>query len=91
MNKVALGPKSMQYCIQTKAWTKRLFLAVFALCEYNAYRAYNMSSNQMLFAGARTLKRDEWKWELSKALIYNPAVAVRVPRTVQAPDTDALQ
>ena len=68
-NKLALGPSSVATAFRTMDWKRRFFMSVLALCETNAYLAYNAMAAEK---SQPTLTRNEWKLALAKALCGNP-------------------
>ena len=57
-NKLALGPRSVQYAVATKCWHRRVFLSILTMCETNAYLAYSHAAR---LEGRAALTRIQWK------------------------------
>lgn len=68
-NKLALGPKSSQYAYRTPHWDRRVFMALLAMAETNAFLAYRALE---LRAGRRPMVHATWRRALSAVLIHNP-------------------
>lgn len=63
-NRDCFGSHSLQFAVSTKSWVRRMFLALFGMCETNALNAYRATIGPMA--------RYEWLVKLADKLIYNP-------------------
>lgn len=63
-NRDCFGELSLQHAVRTKLWARRLFLALFGMCETNALNAYR--------AVVGPMTRFEWLLKLADKLINNP-------------------
>ena len=68
-NKLCLGPNSIQHSVHTHSWATRVFLALLAMAETNAYLIHN---HMLKRDGLEPISHHAWKEELAKALIFNP-------------------
>lgn len=68
-NKLCLGPNSIQHSVHTHSWATRVFLALLAMAETNAYLIHN---HMLKRDGLVPISHHTWKEELAKALIFNP-------------------
>ena len=57
-NKLALGPDSVAKAVKTKDWRIRIFMALVAMSETNAYLAFNV---KMRAKGFQAWTRVQWK------------------------------
>lgn len=65
-NRDCFGKHSLQKAIATRGWERRMFLAIFGLCETNAMKAYRSTVGP--------ITRFKWLVELSNKLIHNPYI-----------------
>ena len=66
-NRDCFGNHTLQMAVKTRSWHRRLFLALFGMCETNALKAYRQTVGP--------ITRYAWLAALSDALINNPYVA----------------
>lgn len=84
-NKLSLGPNSIQFSVMTQSWTTRVFLAMLACSETNAYLIHNTMLKR---DGRDPLSHNKFKEDLAQALINNP---YREMPAVAGPSTCATQ